>query len=163
MSLKDLQDLNIHHDNLNIRCNNLTVDGIFNHQGQSGTHITSWTNAFTSPISGDIQYVINTNIITLFIPPIIGSLVNTNQYMLTTVNLPLQLRPTVTRYDLIGTFVDSPSGIIPSVGAFEIDTNGAIKIYYNSIANINSEFKGSNVNYGGRPCGTNGGAITYIL
>ena len=36
MSIKQLQDTTIHHDNLNLRCNDLTVDGTFTHSGGGG-------------------------------------------------------------------------------------------------------------------------------
>ena len=49
MSIKQLQDTTIHHDNLNIRCNNLTIDGNLNQQ--TGT---IWKELIAEPTGAGI-------------------------------------------------------------------------------------------------------------
>jgi len=46
MSIKELQDLTIHHDNLNLRCNNLQIDGVLQvPQGIYWTELICVSNA----------------------------------------------------------------------------------------------------------------------
>lgn len=165
MSSKYLQQVASPNEAINLRVNDLTVDGTFTGGGgvTTGTHITSWENTYASPVGGNIQYSVFGNTVTLFVPAVFGTLVQSDEYMHATVNLPAALRPGGTRYGLIGTFVTDPVGYVPSVGAFEIESTGSIQIYYKSIADSTSTFEGSNVNYGLRPAGISGGSITYQL
>lgn len=166
MSSKYLQKISQPNETINVRVNDLTVDGTFSGSGgvTSGTHITSWENTFASPVAGNIQYTVFGNTVTLFIPTVFGNLVLSDEYMHATVNLPAALRPAAAKYGLIGTFVTDSSGdFVPSVGAFEIEATGSIQIYYKSIADSVSVFEGTDPNYGGNPCGISGGSITYTL
>lgn len=90
----------------------------------NGTHTTSWGTAFSPAISGNIAYQKVGTLVTLLIPNVDGTTVGTVEDIVSTVALPLALRPTAARNCLLlvndGTDVVIAKAVVATTGIITI-------------------------------------------